>query len=323
VRFRYKIEGLNSEWIEAAGRRVAFYSHLPAGEYVFRVIAANSDGVWNNTGAALNITVIPPFWKRSWFISLMLMAGAGAVLLLYRARIQKLKSAQAAREAFSRQLIASQEQERKRIAAELHDSLGQNLLVIKNWVGMARRFLEADHRAREPLDEVTGVVSQSIEEVREIAYNLRPYHLDEIGLNEALRSMLERIADSSEIQFTIEIDPIDRLFSSEAEINLYRVIQESLNNIVKHAEATAAEILIHRDPQAVVIVIKDNGIGFELEQVMGNKDHGFGLTGISERVRLLGGKEVMQSVPGKGTTITITVGLRETTHGERTTHPDR
>jgi signal transduction histidine kinase len=188
---------------------------------------------------------------------------------------------------------------------------------------MARRFLDPESRAREPLDEVATVVSQSIEEVREIAYNLRPYHLDEIGLTEALRSMLERIADSSEIQFTIEIDPLDRLFSSEAEINLYRVIQESLNNIVKHAEATAAEILIHRDAQAVVIVIKDNGIGFELEQVMSNKDHGFGLTGISERVRLLGGKEVMQSVPGKGTTITITLGLRETTHGERTTPVDR
>jgi ligand-binding sensor domain-containing protein/signal transduction histidine kinase len=323
VRFRYRIEGLDSDWIDAANRRVAFYSHLPAGEYVFRVIAANSDGVWNNEGATFKIIVIPPIWQRLWFISLMGVAAAGTGLLIYRARIQKLKRAQAAHEAFSRQLIASQETERKRIAAALHDSLGQNLLVIKNWVMMANRFLEPESRAREPLAEVASVVSQAIEEVREIAYNLRPYHLDEIGLTEAIRSMLERVGDSSDIRFTVELDSIDDLFSSEGEINLYRVIQESLNNIVKHAQATAAEILIRRDAHMVVIVIKDNGIGFELEQVLSNKDHGFGLTGIAERVRLLGGKESMQSAPGKGTTITLTVEAQGTNDDDSTTHSDR
>jgi ligand-binding sensor domain-containing protein/signal transduction histidine kinase len=311
VRFRYKIEGLDSDWIEATSRRVAFYSHLPAGEYLFRVIAANSDGVWNNQGATLKIIVIPPFWQQLWFLSLMLLAGVGVLLLIYRARIQKLKRAQAAQEVFSRQLIASQEGERKRIAAALHDSLGQNLLVIKNWTSMAKHFLEPESRAREPLDEITSTVSYSIEEVREIAYNLRPYHLDEMGLTEALRFMLERVADASGLRLTSELDSLDGLFSGEAEINLYRVIQESVNNIIKHAQASAAEIFIRRDSQIVNIVIKDNGKGFEPEQILSHKDRGFGLTGIAERVRLLGGRESIQSAQGKGTTIAISIDLQQ------------
>lgn len=323
ARFRYRIEGLDREWVEAGDRRVAFYSHLPAGEYLFRVIAANSDGVWNQEGAALKIIVTPPFWKRGWFIALMGLAAVAVVALGYRARIQKLKRAQAAREAFSRQLIASQEQERKRIAAELHDSLGQNLLVIKNWVAMARRSLGADSRAREPLDEVAGVVSHSIEEVREIAYNLRPYHLDEIGLTAAIHSMLERVADSSGIRFTVESDPLDGLWSNESEIHFYRVIQESVNNIVKHAEATVAEVFIRRDSQTVGVVIKDNGKGFALDEVLSDNNHGFGLSGIGERVRLLGGKVIMQSAVGAGTQITITLELEENPHAAPSPHSNR
>jgi ligand-binding sensor domain-containing protein/signal transduction histidine kinase len=314
VRFRYRLEGLDSDWVEAGNRRAAYYSHLPAGQYVFKVIAANSDGVWNDAGATIGITVVPRFWKRWWFSGIMGTALCGAVFLAYRKRIQKLERAQAAREAFARQLIASQEQERQRIAAELHDSLGQNLLVIKNWVSMARRSLEPQSRACAPLDEVVGVVSHSIEEVREIAYNLRPYQLDEIGLTEAIQSMLEKVAASSGLQFTVAIDPLDGLFSGEAEISIYRIVQECVNNIVKHSEASEAEVLIRRRSQALELVIKDNGKGFELNRTMTSKERGFGLTGINERVRFLGGKRSVQTAPGAGTAITITLELRQAKH---------
>lgn len=311
VHFRYKIEGLDSNWIEARSRRTAFYSYLPAGEYVFKVIAANSDGVWNQEGATIKIIVIPPFWQTLWFAALMLLMLAATAVIIFRIRIQKVERARVAQEAFSRQLIASQEAERKRIAAELHDSLGQNLLVIKNWAKMAKQLLEPDSRAGEPLDEIASAASDSIEEVREIAYNLRPYHLDEIGLTEAIHSMIEKVADSSTVRFKVEISPIDELLSAESEINLYRVIQESINNIVKHSEATDAEILVVKDARTISIVIKDTGKGFDLEQALQKKNHGFGLTGVAERVRLLGGKHLIQSAVGKGTTINITLDLQK------------
>lgn len=311
MQFKYKLEGLDTEWIDAGNRRVAYFPHLPPGEYVFRVIAANSDGVWNQGGAAIGIRVIPPFWRRAWFVALTIFLFATAVALMFRARIRKLKQAHATQEAFSRQLIASQESERKRIAAELHDGLGQDLLVIKNWVHLTKRFLEPGSRAGEPLVEIDSAVTNSIAEVREIAYNLRPYHLDEIGITGAIHSMIERVDGSSSIQFQARLDSIDGRLPSEHEMSLYRVIQECINNVVKHSQATTANISIRSNAHELVVRIEDNGKGFNVERARSNKDHGFGLMGISERVRLLGGSDSIQSVPGIGTIITITLRVPE------------
>jgi len=315
MQFKYKLEGLDANWVDAGNRRVAYFPHLPSGDYVFRVIAANSDGVWNQSGAAIGITVIPPFWRRTWFLAFTILLCAAAVAIIFRARIRKLKQAHATQEAFSRQLIASQESERKRIAAELHDGLGQDLLVIKNWVHLAKRFLESGSRAVEPLGEIDSAVSNSIAEVREIAYNLRPYHLDEIGLTDAIHSMIERVATSSSIQFHANLDSIDGLLPSEHEMSLYRVIQECINNVVKHSQASIAGVSIHRNAHELVVRIEDNGKGFDVEQARHNKDHGFGLMGISERVRLMDGSDSIHSIPAIGTTITITVRVPEKGNG--------
>jgi signal transduction histidine kinase len=142
IRFRYKLEGLESEWVEAATRRTAYYSHLSPGNYNFRVIAVNSDGVWNTEGTELRISVLPPFYRTWWFVSIMFIAGIGAVVFAWQYRVSHLQRAYAAQQVFSRQLIASQERERKRIAGELHDSLGQQLLIIKNWAVLALSNLD-------------------------------------------------------------------------------------------------------------------------------------------------------------------------------------
>lgn len=132
IHFKFKLEGLDSNWIDAGSRRIAYYSHLPPGSYVFHVIAGNSDGVWNNEGKRLAITVLAPFYETWWF-ELIVLIGVGALAALaWKYRVAPLEQAQAVQQAFSRQLIASQEAERKRIAAEMHDSLGQRLIVIKN-----------------------------------------------------------------------------------------------------------------------------------------------------------------------------------------------
>ncbi len=309
VRFKYRLEGLDKDWIETGNRRVAYFSHLPAGSYTFHVIAANSDGVWNETGTTLRVVVHPPFWRTRWFILMTGLSSLTLIGLFYRARIRKLERARAAQENFARQLLASQEGERKRIAAELHDGLGQNLLVIKNWATLAKRALEPESKARAPIEEVTTAAARTIEEVRDIAHNLRPYHLDEIGLTDAIAAMVERVAEASGISFTLEQDDFSRLLSPEVEINLYRMIQECLNNIVKHAQATEAWVSVRRNAQSLEVVIKDNGQGFDLPQVLRRKDRGFGLAGLAERVRLLGGKETIQSELGKGTTITINLNL--------------
>lgn len=311
VQFRYRLAGLDENWVEAGARRAAYYQYLPPGEYTFQVIAANRDGIWNTEGASLRIIVQPPYWRTWWFTLLAVAACTALAFFAYRWRVSKLERARAAQAAFSEKLIESQEGERKRIAAELHDGLGQNLLVIKNRAMLSLSTPENKERAIEQLDEISSIASQTIEEVREIAHNLRPFQLDRLGLTKALQSIVRKVKDSSDIEFTAEIESIDGLFSKEGEINLYRIVQESLNNIVKHSGATAAHLSVTRDARGVVIRVQDNGKGFDRaahSARMGGAN-GFGLTGIAERARILGGKETIRSAPHEGTTIILEIAL--------------
>ena len=125
VRFKYLLQGVDKNWVDAGDRRVANYSHIQPGSYTFQVIAANSDGVWNNEGARIQITVLPPFWRTWWFLSIVIMTIVGLALLIYRQRMLQLQQRHRIQQAFSQQLIESQEGERKRISAELHDSIGR------------------------------------------------------------------------------------------------------------------------------------------------------------------------------------------------------
>ena len=311
VRFKYKLEGLDGDWIEAGTRRVAYLSHLPPGKYTFKVIAANSDGVWNTEGAALNLVVVPPFWRTWWFLSLMALTITGLAVTAYQYRVRQLRAAHAVQEAFSRQLIESQEQERKRIAGELHDGLGQNLLIIKNRALLGLTTSEQPAATQQQFDTITASASQALEELREIAYNLRPYHLDRLGLTSTIEAMLEKVAAATEIRFTVTVAAIDELLSKADEINVYRIVQECVSNIVKHSGATEALVAISKDGDALLIHIEDNGQGFVPDD-NGSRRRGFGLTGISERTKMLKGTYKISSAPKQGTRITIRIPLSTT-----------
>jgi len=306
VKFRYKLENLDEDWVEAGTRRTAYYAHLPPGEYVFRVMAANNSGVWNTEGASIRLTIHPPFWKTWWFLTLASLAVAALVYYLFRQRFAKLERERAAQTAFSQNLIVAQEQERKRIAGELHDGLGQNLLVIKNWTLLAQQRNKENADAG-LLEEISETASQTIEEVRRIAYNLRPYQIDEIGLTRAIEGMINRLAATTEIKLTRQIDNIDDCFAPENEINLFRIVQECASNIVKHSAATEAKFTIKRQANSVTLRIEDDGKGFVPENLNGMR--GLGLTGIEERARMINGAAQIQSAPSKGTVIQINISL--------------
>lgn len=236
---------------------------------------------------------------------------AGAVLIIFERRISGLKRARAVQEAFSRELIASQENERKRIAAELHDSLGQSLLVVKNRAQLGRNRSADPDAALKQFDEIGSTVSHALEEVRTIAHNLRPYQLDRLGLTMAIEAIINKVAASSEVRFNTYIDKIDGLLPPESEINFYRVVQEAVNNIIKHSEATQAQVRVELQGASIHLTIQDNGKGFVLDGAGAaeSQRRGFGLTGISERARILGGSCVIKSAPGKGAEISIQIDL--------------
>lgn len=306
IQFKYRLEGLDAGWVDAGTRRIAYFPYLPPGSYMFRVIAGNSDGFWNEEGAGLNVIVRAPFWRRLWFWLLCAGAVISIAAIAIRSRIAQLKRKQAEREAFSRRLIESQESERKRIAAELHDSLGQNLLIVKNWALIGLNSLEEDNPAREHLNEISETTSLALDEVREIAHNLRPYQLERLGLTNTIEHMVRHVRDSSDIEFITEIDSIDGLLSKESEINLYRVVQECINNVLKHSAATTAWLSIKRTAGIAEITCRDDGQGFDPEA--SSRKGGTGLIGMAERVRMLGGRYTIESAAGKGATIRVTIG---------------
>src|SRR6185436_896745 len=129
-------------WIQLGARHDVTFTNLDAGNYTLHVRGSNSDGVWNVAGTSLRIRIVPPFWRRWWFVGLELLSVAGLAVAAYRWRIAALQRRNAQQQEFARQLIESQESERKRIAAELHDGLGQNLLIIKNHALLGRLAAE-------------------------------------------------------------------------------------------------------------------------------------------------------------------------------------
>jgi len=202
-------------------------------------------------------------------------------------------------------LFMLQDEERQRIAAELHDGLGQSLAIIKNRAQLGLRNQENPERIMEQLEEISATATASILEVREIAHNLRPYELDRLGLGAAIESMVERVSNSTSISLTADLERMENLFSPEAETSVYRIVQEALNNVIQHSKATAARIEIRTYGRQMTISIQDNGRGIPESAGNGNNAGGFGLAGIAERVRGLGGFFEIVSQPEGGTTLTV------------------
>ena len=315
TRFKYMLEGLDTRWNEAGTRRVAYYAHIPPGQYVFRVLAENSDGVWNTEGQSVPVTVLAPFYRTWWFSGLLALAAFLVMAAAWSFRVRQLKAAQAAQRAFSQQLIASQESERKRIAADLHDSIGQRLIVINNLALMLLRALDPARtppKDAETLKEINTEASQAIEEARGISYNLRPFQLDRLGLNKAIEALIRTVSNASGIRFDSKLDDIDDLFSEELRINFYRIVQESLNNIMKHSQATHVKILLRRNGSVLTLTIEDNGKGLKPGYRPATGDqNGFGLTGMAERARLLGGTFHIRPAHEHGTVTVVEIPIQE------------
>jgi signal transduction histidine kinase/ligand-binding sensor domain-containing protein len=311
IKFKYQLVGLDDEWIEAGTRRSAYYTHLPPGDYTFRVIADNGDGIWNNEGQSLSFVILPPFYRTWWFFILCVAAALLLIGFIYHVRLSQLQKISVAKTMFTQQLIESQEQERKRIAVELHDSIGQSLIVIRNRALLGLNTPDKQDRLIAQLEEISESAADSITEVRRIAHNLHPYQLEHLGLTTAIETMIESAEAASPIEFEKEIDDLDGLLTKEAEINLYRIVQESLNNILKHSGATKVKVSILKSDDLLTVTIKDNGRGFNTEHLFKPKG-GLGLTGIRERAIMLGAKHEIFSIPNQGATLSLQINLPQT-----------
>jgi signal transduction histidine kinase len=200
------------------------------------------------------------------------------------------------------QLMYLQEVERRRIAGELHDGLGQELAIIRNRATVALQHSGEQALVMDQLKEISDTAVAAINEVRQISHNLRPFELDRFGLTQAVDSMIERVSNTFSIRLSSSLDDINGLLSTDSETVIYRIVQEGLNNIVKHAGATEACVTLKHLGDEVALTVEDNGRGIETGNGKGN---GFGLAGIQERARMLGGSCTVDSRPGQGTILTV------------------
>jgi len=310
--YAYKMEGFDADWIYIGNRRHASYTNLDPGTYTFRVKAANPDGLWNESGTAIQLVIVPPFWQ-TWKFRLLLMAIVGLLIgWIYTVKINRLQKEKDAQEAFSRKLIKVQEQERKRLASELHDSLGQNMLIANNLLQQRMNHLTDKQALNNSLQEISAIVRQSIDEIREVSAYLHPHQLERLGLKKTIAGMLQRMSATRQIDVETEMDDLESIFNQEVEINIYRMIQEGMNNVVKHSGAQRVRLQIKKREKNIKILLADDGKGFDLSD-MRNKTalNGFGLISMMERVKLIGGVFKIETAPGKGTRLHFTIPLLE------------
>lgn len=218
-----------------------------------------------------------------------------AVILLYRNH-HFAENRRKMQERFSQKLLLSQEKERKRISEDLHDGVGQQLLVIKN-----RLIQSDDNETKRLLDDV-------IEEVRYISRDLHPFLLKELGITKAIQYTINRIDENTKLFISADIDNIDNLTSKENELNIYRIVQESLSNILKHAQADAVKISIKKIDNIIQITFRDNGIGFDFNEKYDDAKS-LGLKTLKERARFLNGSMKVTSKRNDGTIIEFQISI--------------
>jgi signal transduction histidine kinase/ligand-binding sensor domain-containing protein len=307
VLFRYKLEGRDGDWQEAGTRRRAFYNDLPPGGYRFRVTACNNSGVWNETGAALEFEVAPAYHQTIWFRAL---TGALLTALLwaaYRARLRIVERHTAEIGALNERLMKAQEQERTRIAGELHDSVMQQITALSLVLGTAKRKIAADSEAREMVADAQRKLIDVGTEVRQISHDLHPPELKQMGLPAVVRSYCDSFSEAHGIPVSCEVEASVAELSEGTGIALYRIAQEALGNAAKHAAPTRVEVRLARVGRDVVLTIADDGRGRDAGQV---DSGGLGLVNMRERARQLNGTFEFVSQPGRGTTVRVAVPFR-------------
>jgi two-component system, sensor histidine kinase LadS len=211
-------------------------------------------------------------------------------------------------EQYSQSLISTLENERKRLSSEFHDSIGQNLLVIRNRILLMLKQNNMPTQ-KEKLDGLASITLETLDEIRAISQNLRPTTLDTIGLTASLNNMMERLIRSTEIEIDYNCtENIDEIIAKDLEINIYRILQELTNNILKHSQAHVATIEIILQNQQLLIHVKDDGIGFDAEKKL-IYTTGNGLSSIKERVKILRGDMHIVSENRKGTFVNIKIPI--------------
>jgi ligand-binding sensor domain-containing protein/signal transduction histidine kinase len=297
VRFKYKLEGFDRDWVDAGVERVGFYTHIPPGTYSFRVIACNNDGVWNETGALLNLYLKPYFYQTYWFYVAIAVSVGLLALAIYRLRVQRIRAQ-----------FAAVLDERNRMAREIHDTLAQGFVGIALQLQAVEKAMpDAPEKAERHLALAQSMVSYNLVEARRTVWDLRSQALETNDLAAALSQTARQMTEGTAVVAEVRVTGENRRLPSQIENNLLRIAQEALTNALKHAEPNHVFIELDFGTASIELRVRDDGRGFDAEGLIAAADGHFGLLGMRERVEHLGGRLTLSSRPGEGTDVRATI----------------
>ena len=306
VHFRYKLEGWDRDWQWVGNRRQAFYTNLSPGNYRFRVAASNNSGVWNEAGTFLDFSVAPAYYQTIWFRSLCVAAFLAMLWALYQLRLR-----QVAREFNVR--MEERVNERMRIARDLHDTMLQSFqAAVLHFQVVADLISKRPQEAQQKLDGALDLADHAIAEGRDAVQGLRSSTTVTNDIVAAMITLGKELAATesglNRPEFRVEVEGATRDLRPIARDEVCRIAGEALRNAFRHAQASRIEVEIQYDPRKLRLRIRDNGKGVE-PLVVGDKGRPghYGLPGMRERTKLIGGKLELWSKAQAGTEVELTI----------------
>lgn len=292
IRFRYMLEGFDTDWVGAGRRRVAYYTNLPPGDYRFRVEANPYNGSLPVEEVSQVIRLEPHFYQQTWFYLCWLALLAGLALLAHRIRVRGMQRR------FDAVLA-----ERVRIAREIHDTLMQGVTGISLQLeASSRQLLASPAQAKERIDVALEKLDATLAEARECILELRSPAAPPCGLAGALREMAEQLTRGLPIDLQFEVRGVERTLPGPQHAEFLRIAREAVTNTAAHAKADRLRITLAFEPDRVRFAAYDDGQGFQLEAVNGGH---FGIVGMRERARGIGAELDIRSAPGAGTEVVV------------------
>jgi signal transduction histidine kinase/ligand-binding sensor domain-containing protein len=300
VRFRYKLEGHDTNWQEPGLRRQAFYTDLPPGNYRFRVIACNNDGLWNEIGDALNFSIAPVFYQTTWFRLVLFVLAAGVLWLFYSFRLKRATEQ-------IQQRLSGRLEERERIARELHDTLLQGFQGLMLRLQAVMKTLPAEEPTHQMIESVLDRADQVLLEGRQSVRDLREEGASGNELSGALARCGEELAENKASLFSLSVVGAPRALGPIVFDEAYRIGREALINAFQHSQAEKIELELTYANVRFSLRIRDDGAGIDPDILGAGRPGHWGLSGMRERAQKIGAQLNIWSRPGAGTEVELTI----------------
>ena len=302
IQYFYQLKGVDKSWVNAGTQRFASYTNLSPGHYIFKVKCENRDGIPSKKITELSIYIHPPWWFTWWAYTMYALLAGSIVYPLYRNNIHQLKNKQAAQ---IKAMVATQEEERKRISRDLHDDVGTKLSSLKLFLSsLHEKATNTNNEEIRSLAESSEqFITEAMQDVRQLLLNLSPMVLEEFGYTTAVEGLVNKINETKQIHFNLVVFGMKKRLEKEYELALYRITQELINNVLKHAAAKHVSLQIGQRDKKIILMMEDDGKGFD----MNARKDGYGLSNLDARTKLMQGTMTIDSQPGKGTSVLVEI----------------